>query len=268
MSSRVGQPIVVENKPGGGGVVTAVTIAKSVPDGYTLAIQAVGPVILRPIMDPAVGYDFAKDFSPVVLLGDTPNVILGGTKISTQSLKQTVDWARQNPGQLTMGHPGPGTMGHLAALLLASNAGITGPYIAYKSGGDMLPDLLGGRIDIGVAAYTPQLKTARVLAVMTEDPLEFLPGVPSMREAGFPGVYVSTWYALFGPPNLPPAIVAKLNTEVNEFLRGEDARKRFAFLGFRAIGGSPEQLSKRMTDDTALWSKVIKDANVRLDGKQ
>jgi tripartite-type tricarboxylate transporter receptor subunit TctC len=268
VSSRVGQPIVVENKPGGGGVVTAVTIAKAAPDGYTFAIQAIGPVILRPIMDPAVGYDFAKDFSPIILLGDTPNVILGGTKISTQSLKQTVDWARQNPGQLTMGHPGPGTMGHLAALLLASNAGITGPYIAYKSGGDMLPDLLGGRIDIGVAAYTPQLKSARVLAVMTEDPLEFLPGVPSMREAGFPSVYASTWYALFGAPNLAPAIVTKLNTEVNEFLRSDDARKRFAFLGFRAIGGSPEQLAKRMADDTVLWSKVIKDANVRLDGKQ
>jgi tripartite-type tricarboxylate transporter receptor subunit TctC len=94
------------------------------------------------------------------------------------------------------------------------------------------------------------------------------PGVPSMREAGFSGVYASTWYALFGPPNLPPAIVAKLNAEVNEFLRGEDARKRFAFLGFRAIGGSREQPSKRMADDTLLWSKVIKDANVRLDGKQ
>ena len=268
VSKKLGQPIVVENRSGGGGVVSAIAVAKAPPDGYTIAIQAVGPVILRPIMDPAAGYDSAKDFTPIVLLGDTPNVILGGAKTPRQSVQAIVDWARQNPGRLTMGHPGPGTMGHLAALLLASHSGITGTYIAYRSGGDILPDLLGGRIDIGVAAYTPQLKTARVTAVMTAEPVDFLPGVPSMREAGFAGVYASTWYAVFGPPHLPPAIVAKLNEAVNEFLRTDDARKRFAVLGFRTLGGSPEQLAQTMADDTILWSKVIHDAHIEMNGKQ
>jgi tripartite-type tricarboxylate transporter receptor subunit TctC len=268
VSNKLGQPIVVENKPGGGGVVSAIAVAKAPADGYTIAIQAVGPVVLRPIMDPAVGYDSSKDFSPIVLLGDTPNVLLGGAKSPGKSLREIVDWARKNPGRLTVAHPGPGTMGHLAALLLASDAGFTGTYIAYRSGGDMLPDLMGGRVDIGCAAYTPQLKSANVLAVMTEEPLESLPGVPSIQQAGFPGVYASTWFAVFGPPHLPADIVAKLNAAVNDFLRTEDAKKRFAFLGFRTLGGTPEQLAKRIADDTVQWSKVIKAANIKLNGKQ
>ena len=159
-------------------------------------------------------------------------------------------------------------MGHLAALLLASNAGITGNYIAYRGNAQMLPDLLGGQIDIGVVAYISQLKAARILSVMTAEPVEFLPGVPTIRKAGFPGVYASTRFALFGPPNLPPDIVEKLNAVVNAFLRSDDGRKRLALLGVRPLGGSPEQLTKRMVEDTIVWSKVIKDANIKFNDQQ
>lgn len=264
-SKQLGQPVIVENRAGGGGVVGAIGVAKAQPDGYTIGLQAVGPMILRPIMDPSIGYDSEKDFSPIALLVDAPNVILGGAKFSARSVRETVDWARQNPGRVTVGHPGPGTMGHLAALLLASDAGFAGNYIAYRNVTLMVSDLLGGQIDVGVAAYNPQLKAARVLAVMTAEPVAFLPGVPSMRDAGFPGVYASTWFALFGPPNLPPDIVAKLNAVTNAFLRSADAQKQFALLGVQALGGSPEQLTKRMIDDRILWSKVIKDGNIRLN---
>jgi len=264
-ASQLGQPVVVENRAGGGGVVGALAVAKAQPDGYTIGLQAVGPMILRPIMDPTVGYDAEKDFSPIALVVETPNVILGGAKFAPRTVQDTVAWAKQNPGLLTIGHPGPGTMGHLAALLLASHAGITGNYIAYRSGTHMLPDLLGGQIDIGIAAYSPQLKTAPVLAVMTAEPVSFLPNVPSMREAGFAGVYASTWFGLFGPPNLPPEIVAKLNAVTNAYLQSEEARRQFDLIGFRALGGSPEQLTKRMTDDRVVWSKVIKSADIKLN---
>lgn len=267
-SKQLGQPVVVENRTGGGGVVAANAVAKATPDGYTIGLQAVGPMILRPIMDPSVGYDSEKDFSPIALVGDTPNVILGGAQFAARSVRETVEWARKNPGRLTIGHPGPGTMGHLAALLLASNASITGSYIAYRSSPLILSDLLGGQIDIGVAAYTPQLKTARILAVMAAERVNYLPDVPSMREAGFPGVYASTWFALFGPPHLPPEIVAKLNATMNAFLRSDDAQQRFTLLGFRALGGSPGQLTKRIAEDKVLWSKVIKDANIKLNDQR
>lgn len=264
-SKQLGQPVIVENRPASGGVVAALGVAKAQPDGYTIGLQAVGPMIVRPIMDPSVGYDSEKDFSPIALLIDAPNVIISGAKFPGHSVRETVDWAKQNPGRLTVGHPGPGTMGHLAALLLASNAGFTGNYISYRNVTLMVTDLLGGQIDVGVAAYNPQLKAARVLAVMTPEPVAFLPGVPSMRQAGFPGVYASTWFALFGPPNLPPDIVAKINAVANAFLHSDGAQKQFALLGVQALGGSPAQLTKRMSDDRILWSKVIKDANIRLN---
>lgn len=119
-------------------------------------------MLLRPIMDPSVGYDPEKSFSPIILVGDTPNIIISGTKLPAHSVQEMVDWARKNPGRLTIGHPGPGTMGHLAALLLASKAGVTGTYISYRNVGQLVVDLLGGQIDIGVVAYTPQYKAAHI----------------------------------------------------------------------------------------------------------
>ena len=267
-SKELGQPVIVEIRAGGGGIVAAIGLSKAAPDGYTIGLQAVGPMILRPIMDPSVGFDSVKDFTAIALFADTPNGILAGSKSSARSVQEVVDWAKKNPGRITIGHPGPGTMGHLAALLLASNAGITGTYISYRNVGQMVVDLLGGQIDIGVAAYAPSLKAARILSVMTADPVEFLPGVPSMREAGFPDVYASTWLGLFGPPNLPPDIVKKLNAVVNAFAHDADAQARLTPLGFRMPGGSPEQLTRRMAEDKVVWSKVIKEANIKLNDQQ
>ena len=159
-------------------------------------------------------------------------------------------------------------MGHLGALLLASRAGITGAYIAYRSGGQILPDILGGQIDIGCAAYTPAFKAAHIFAVMTAKPVDFLPGVPSMDDAGFPGVYASTWYGVFGPPNLPQDIIMKLNAAMNAFLGSDDARSRLPALGIQALGGSPEQLTRKMAEDKIVWSKIINDANIKLNEQQ
>lgn len=266
-SKELGQPVIIENRPGGGGVVAAIAVSKATPDGYTVALQAVGPMSLRPLMDPPVDYDPMKDFSPIGLLAETPNVIVAGPKFPGHSVQELVDWAKKNPGKLNIGHPGPGTMGHLGAALLASHAGITGTYIAYRSSAHILPDLLGGQIDIACAAYTPLFKQANILAVMTAEPVGFMPGVKSMREAGFPGVYASTWYALFGPPNLPPEIVTKLNAVINAFTHDEEMRKRLNLVGFRGIGGSPADLTKKLIDDKAVWSKVIKDANIKNEQK-
>jgi tripartite-type tricarboxylate transporter receptor subunit TctC len=264
---ELGQPVIIENRPGGGGIIGAIGVAKAPPDGYTLLVQASGPMILRPILDPAVGFDPVKDFSPIALWGGYPNVVLAGAQ-APQTMQEVIDWAKKNPGHLSIGHPGLGTVGHLAGVLLANKAGIKANFIAYRDNVQMVPDLLGGRIDIGVVAYTAQLKAARVMAVMSPDPVEFLPGVPTMREAGLPGVYASTWFALYGPANMPPEIVVRLNALANAFLRSDDGRKRMTTIGLQAVGGSPEQLAAKMVDDTILWSKVIKDADIKLDDKR
>lgn len=264
-SKELGQPVLVENRPGAGGIVAAIAVTKATPDGYTLMINANGPMVLRPIMDASVGYDPAKSFSPVGLIGGAPNVILGGSKFAARSAADMIEWARKNPGRMTVGHPGLGTVGHLAALLLASKSGTTVNYIAYRDYTQILPDLLGGQIDIGSAAYTPQYKSANILAVMTPEPVAFLPGVPAMRELGLPGVDASTWWALYGPPNLPPDIVAKLNAVLNDYLRNAETRKQMASIGFQLLGGPPEALAKKMTEEKAVWSKVIESAAIKLN---
>jgi tripartite-type tricarboxylate transporter receptor subunit TctC len=267
-SKELGQPVVVENRPGAGGGVGAVGVSKAASDGYTIMINASGPMITRPILDPSTGYDPERGFTPIALIGETPDVILGGSNFAARSVREVVDWAKKNPGLMTIGHPGIGTMGHLGGLLLASNAGITGNYIAYRDNSQMLPDILGGRIDIGVAAYNPPQKAANILAVMTADPVDFLPGVPSMREAGFPGVYASVWWALYGPPKMPPEIVAKLNAIMNTFLRDGDTRKQMAAVGLQPLGGSPELLAKKMAEEKVIWSKVIDDAHIQLNDQK
>lgn len=264
LSRELGQPVIVDNRPGGGGMAALMDVAKAAPDGHTILIQAIGPALLRPLMDPSVSYSSERDLSPIGLLSETPNVILAGSKFPARSLRELVDWAKKNPGRLTVGHPGPGTMGHLGALLLASQAGITGTYIAYRSGGHILPDLLGGQIDAGCAAYAPAFKSSNILAVMTAEPVDFLPGVPSMREAGFSSVIASTWYAIYGPLNLPAPIVAKLNAAMNAFLKNDEARHRFPGIGVRGLGGSPADLTKKMAEDKVLWSKVIADAKLKM----
>lgn len=264
LSRELGQPVIVDNRPGGGGMTAFMDVAKATPDGHTILIQAIGPALLRPLMDPSVSYNSERDLAPIGLLSETPNVILAGSKFPARLLRELVDWAKKNPGRLTVGHPGPGTMGHLGALLLASQAGITGTYIAYRSGGHILPDLLGGQIDAGCAAYAPAFKSSNILAVMTAEPVDFLPGVPSMREAGFPSVIASTWYAIYGPLNLPAPIVAKLNAAMNAFLKNDEARNRFPGLGVRGLGGSPADLTKKMAEDKVLWSEVIADAKLKM----
>lgn len=264
-AKELGQPVIVENRPGGGGVVAAAAVAKAAPDGYTLSLQAVGPISLRPLFEPPVGYDPAVDFTPIGLVAETPNVIAAGPKFAPRTIRDMIAWATQNPKGLTMGHPGPGTIGHLGLLLLASKTGFSGAYISYRSSGPMIPDLLSGQIDVVCAAYNPLFQSeGHVLAVMTPDPVEFLPGVPSMREAGFPGIYASTWYGLVGPAHLPPEVVAKVNAAMNAFLRQEDTKKRLTAVGVQLRGGTPEQLAQKMADDKVLWSKVVKDANIKM----
>jgi tripartite-type tricarboxylate transporter receptor subunit TctC len=263
-AKELGQPVIIENRPGGGGVVAAAAVSKAVPDGYTISLQAVGPLSLRPLFEPPVGYDPIKDFTPIGLLAETPNVVVGGAKFAPRTIAEMVDWAKQNPDRLNIGHPGPGTIGHLGLLLLASKAGINGTYISYRSSGPMVPDLLGGQIDIACAAYNSSFNATNILAVMTADRVDFLPGVPSMREAGFAGVYASTWYGLVGPAHLPQDVVARLNAVMNAFLQQAETRTRFSTIGVQARGGSPEQLAQKMADDKVLWSKVIKDANIKM----
>lgn len=266
-AKELGVPLVIENRSGGGGMVATNAVMQAAPDGYTLLVGAIATV-LRPLMDQTATYDPLTAFTPIALLGETPNVILAGKGHADLSLRDLVDRAKQNSEGLTLGHPGPGTMGHLAAEFLASYAGLKATFVSYRNGPQMLPDLLEGRLDAGVAAYTPALKSGRILAVMTPRPVKFLPDIATTAEAGFPGLEATTWFALFGPPGLPADIVAKLNKVANTYLTSDDAVAKLPPIGIQALGGSPSDLEARMRQDTAHWSKIIRRQKIKISDTQ
>src|SRR5262249_6919320 len=265
LSRVLGQPVVVENRTGGGGVIASVSVAKAPADGYTLLVTTIGPAVLRPLIDRKVGYDAVADFTPIALLGDAPNVIVTAPQRGFNSVKDVVTYAKQNPGKLTIGHPGVGTMGHLVGLLFASEAGIQANFIAYTGSPPIITDLLGGHIDVGAIAYGPAIGSAKILAVTNDEPISFMPGVPTMKDSGLPNVTGSTWSALYGPAGLPSPIVTRLNTAIAAFLARPETQPQFDKVGYHALGGPPEKLRDRMAEDRAKWSKVISAAKLAID---
>jgi tripartite-type tricarboxylate transporter receptor subunit TctC len=265
LSKVLDRPVVVETRSGGGGVVASVAVAKAPPDGYTLLMTTIGPAVLRPLIDHKLPYDPVGDFTPIALVGDAPNVIVASPKWAASKVRDVVAYAKQNPGKLTVGHPGAGTMGHLVALLFAAEAGIDVNFVAYQGAPAILSDLAGGHIDIGAIAFGTGADAVKVLAVTTDERLDFLPDVPTMKESDFPNVSGTTWSAIFAPAGLEPDIVARLNTAINAFISRDDTRKQFATVGYRVLGGPPQRLEARMADDRAKWAKVIAAAKISVE---
>jgi tripartite-type tricarboxylate transporter receptor subunit TctC len=263
LSKTLGQTVIVENRAGGGGAIASVTVAKAPPDGYTLLITAIGPAVLRPLIEGNLPYDPVADFSPIILVGDSPNVLAVGPQSTFGSLQDVASHAKRNQGKLTIGHPGAGTMGHLTALVFAAEAGFEANFIAYQGTPPILSDLLGGHIDVGSFAYGGGGTGAvKILAVTTDERLSFLPDVPTTRESNFPNVVGSTWHGIFAPAGTAPDVISRLNTAINDILSRDETRKGFETVGYRALGGPPDRLRNRMAEDHAKWSKVVAAAKI------
>ncbi len=262
LSKALGYPVIVETKAGGGGVVASQSVAKAPADGYTLLMTTIGPAVLRPLLEQGLAYDPVADFTPIVLVGDAPNVIVAGTQSRYGSIQDVVAYAKQNPGKLTIGHPGIGTMGHLVALLFCAEAGIDANLISYQGAPAILTDVAGGHIDIGAIAYGVGANAVKSLAVTTKERVDFLPDVPTMGEVNYPNVVATTWSAVYAPAHLPKSIVGKLNATINAFISQEETRKHFATVGYRVLGGPPQRLADQMAEDRAKWSKVIAAAKL------
>lgn len=262
LSNALNQSVVVENKAGSGGAIASAAVAKAAPDGYTLLVTAIGPAIQRPLIDKNLPYDTFKDFVPIVLTDDTPNVLLTKADSSFKTVQDVIAYAKANPGKLTIGHPGIGTMGHLIALLFASEADIEVNFISYQGPPAIITDVLGGHIHLGSIAYGGSTGATKILAVMTDDTVSFLPGVPTVKQSQLPNVIGTTWHAVLAPAGTPAEIVSKLNKAINKFLAKEETRRQFEKFGFVLIGGPPERLAKQMEDDHAKWSKVVEKARL------
>jgi tripartite-type tricarboxylate transporter receptor subunit TctC len=268
VSRQWGQPVVVENRPGAGGVVASQTLVTSPPDGYTLIVVASGHAT-NPFLYPKIPYDTFKDFAPISLLASSPNILLVRADSPFKTLGDMIAQARAKPGSLSFGHAGTGTSTHLAGELLKNLAGIDLNAIPYKGGAPSINDLLGGQIPMSFnngPESVGQLEagTVRALAVTTASRAPFLPDVPSMAET-VPGYDTEVWWGLLGPAGMPPDLVAKLSHDFVAALNTEAVKERLAKLGAAPIGTSPEQFDARIRADYRKWGPIIEAAGIKAE---
>lgn len=261
ITEALGQSVVFENRVGGGGSVMMKAASSTEPNGYTLAITAVGPAVIRTLMEPPVGYDFDRDFTPIVMIGDFPNTLLVSPKLGINTVQELVAYAKQHPN-VTMAHSGPGTVGHLAAIMLGERADIKLNLISYRGSGPIITDLISGEIAAGFPPYNPAAKNVKIIAVASEKRLEFLPDVPTMAESGFPKFFATTWLALIGPANLPPDIVERLNAIINAWASKPGQRAHFNNLGFNLHGGTPADVTRQAEEDRPKWAAILRDHKI------
>lgn len=268
VSRQWGQTVVVENRPGAGGVVASQALVSSSPGGYTLIVVASGHAT-NAFLYPKIPYDTFKDFTPISLLASSPNILLVRADSPFKSLSDVITQARAKPGSLSFAHAGTGTSTHLAGELLKSLAKLDLEAIPYKGGAPAINDLLGGQIPMSFnngpeSVGQLQAGTVRALAVTTASRAPFLPDVPSMGES-VPGYDTEVWWGLLGPANMPPDLVAKLSHDFVAALNTESVKERLNKLGALPIGSSPQAFDAKIHADYQKWGPIIQAAGIKAE---
>jgi tripartite-type tricarboxylate transporter receptor subunit TctC len=269
LSKNWGQPVIVENRPGAGGVVASQALATSAPDGYTLIVVASGHAT-NPFLYPKIPYDTFKDFTPISLLASSPNILLVRADSPYKTLADLLAQARAKPGSLSYGMAGNGTSTHLAGELLKNLAKVDIVAIPYKGGGPAMNDLLGGQIPMSFNKGPESVGqisagTVRALGVTTAKRAPFLPDVPTMAEAGVPGYDTGVWWGLVGPAGMPATIVAQLSSDFVAALKAPAVRDRLNTLGAAPIGSSPKEFDTVIRADYEKWGPIIKAAGMKAE---
>ena len=268
LSPRLGQPVIIENKPGAGTTIGTEAAARSAPDGYTFLIGPIGGQAIVHHMYPKRGFDIARDFAPVSRIGYGTIVFVVPNASRAASVKDFVAMAKANPGKLTFASSGVGALIHLTGEMFKQAAAIELTHVPYKGTTQILPDLLDGRVDMALdslPAYIPHLKAGRVraLAVASRERSSLMPELPTMAEAGAPGVVSATDYALYAPAGTAREIIILLNRETNAVLQMPDLREKLAAQGIEAVGGTPESVQVELAGEIAKWGRVIAEAKVK-----
>jgi len=270
LGERMGQPFVVENRPGAGTMIGTEAAAKSMPDGYTILLSSIATHALSPNLYARVPYDPVKDFAPITLLGIAPTVLVVNYDLPAKTLQELIALAKSKPGQLAYASGGNGTPPHINAEVFKALAGVDLLHVAYKGGGPALVDLIAGRVQVMLdtaASAMPHVRGGKLRALALSAPKRSAeyPELPTFAEAGLPQYETNAWYSMHAPAGTPREIVRRLNAELVAVLKDEDVVFRFKQLSTDPVGNSPEEFAAFVKTELEKYARIIKAAGIRLD---
>ncbi|MFM9884047.1 MAG: Bug family tripartite tricarboxylate transporter substrate binding protein [Burkholderiales bacterium] len=267
LTEQLGQSVIVENRPGGNATIGADAIAKAAPDGYSIVLTSINHYIV-PFFSKNVPYDPIKDFTPIIIVCNAPNILAVHPSVPVQTMKELIEYAKKNPGKLYYGTTGVGSTHHLAGLLLAQMANINIEHVPYKGGNPTMTDVLAGAIPMVIITASTIMPHARAgklrpLGVIEGQRYGAAADLPTIGET-VPGFAVpDTWLGVLGPANLPPPLVGKLNEEIRKAINAPDVKARLEGLGFVVTGNTPAQFGTQLRSDTEVFRKIVTNASIR-----
>ena len=270
LSEFLGQPVVVDNRGGAGGVIATVTVAQAPADGYTLLLGTSAGMLINPLLNPKLPYDAFRDFSPVSRTNVNPQALVATPSLPANNIKELIAYARANPGKLNLSSSGIGTPNHLGGEMLKYMAKLDIVHVAYKGGGAATADLIAGSVHLqfsSIPTVLTHVKSGRLkfLAIGSAKRSPALPDLPTIAESGVPGYEYTTWYGVFGPHGMAKPVVAQLNRAVVKAIASPDVSQRFMSQGAEPSSSSPEELTQYMRAESARWAKVIKAAGIKAE---
>ena len=270
LGARLGQPVVVENRPGAAGNIGSEMVAKSPPDGYTLLLGYDSTIVVNPHVYAKTGFDVLRDFAPVTKLGDAGVIVVAHPSVPAKDLRELIALAKAKPGTFAYGSAGTGSSAHLACEMLSQRTGAGLIHVPYKGGGQAIADAVGGQIPLActaVAGAQQFMKAGRLkgLGLSSATRAAGAPDVPTFIESGLPGFVVDSWVGVLAPANTPRPIVERLQAEIAAVLQMPEVRERYSVLGIEPVGNKPDEYAAQIRADLARWGPVVKQANIRIE---
>lgn len=270
LSERLGQPVVIDNRAGGNGIVGLQALAQAAPDGYTIGVGAAGPLAVNPSLYDKLPYDPVRDFSPITNMVIYPLLLVTHPSVPARNVRQLIALAKAKPGQIFYASPGSGNSGHLAGELFNTLAKVHTTHVPYKGQGPALSDLLAGQVQMLYSSIPSVLTHVQqgqlnALAVGSAQRLASLPHIPTIAESGVPGYEAYSWVGMIAPANTPKDIVARLHREITEILKQKDVEAKLNQQGALPVGDTPEQFGAYIAVEIKKWGAIVKSANIKAD---